>query len=253
MRRTKSWGHGFDFTIKVMSALPSEIMMSYDNLLDAFEDASVQADCGIVEKTRNPCACFKPDDEGNVFFECFIHCKNWKWKSATNKRLENKRVSIILHIAEKIRRNDHVLLSSVVQVSYLDVEDGHARLLQSFHFDYDPCRRDHAIFHAQVTDRCINLKPDDTEALKIDFTLPDNSLSACLRSSRIPTCDMTFPSVLVSLAADHLGGAFFSQFWKRACELQQMMPLPEIQNLRHSLEAQSNNLRSSHWFGHMQV
>ncbi len=231
--------------------LPSEVMMSYENLLAEFEDASVGANCGLVETVHKPCACFRHGPYGNVTFECMLHCKDWKWKSSTNRALSNKRVSILLHVCETIRRRDRALLSSTVQVNYLDVVDCQARLLQAFHFDYDPCQRDHAVFHAQITDECIDVSATEADALKMDFLLPEETCAPRLRSARIPTCDMTFPSVLVCLAADHLGGFFFHQFRTRACELQQRMPLPLIPKLRRSLAVEPGDLRSSHWFAHV--
>jgi hypothetical protein len=153
-------------------------------------------------------------------------------------------------IREIIRRGDQALLSSVVQVNYLTVKDKKAELLQAFHFDYDPCQRDHALFHAQVSDEAIAVSSADKLTLKIDFSLPEGTTQTRHRSVRIPTCDMTFSSVLVSLVADHIGGAFFSKFRSRASELQEKMPLPLIEKLRKSLEAKTKNFRSSHWYCH---
>jgi hypothetical protein len=87
------------------------------------------------------------------------------------------------------------------------------------------------------------------QALKIDFNLP-GPRPKCVRNARIPTCDMTFPSVLVALAADHIGGEHFNTFRNRASELQEEMPLPLIEKLRKSLKAESRDLRSTHWFAH---
>jgi hypothetical protein len=230
--------------------LPAEIIMSYDNLLGAFEDISAEANCGIVLKVQTPCACFRPEDNGRESFECIIHCKNWKWKSSTDARHKTKVVNILVDVREKIRRRNPVLLSSVVHVNYLDVTDTKARLLQAFHYDYDPCQRHHAVFHAQVSDEMITLSPSQVDALKIDFALPDHAAQPRHRSARIPTCDMTFSSVLVSLVADHVGGIFFSKFREIATEHQQKMPLPLIQKLCKSLQAGTKDIRSSHWYCH---
>ena len=224
--------------------------MSYENLVAAFEDAGIEADCGFVEKNQNPCACFIPGERGRETFKCIIHCKNWKWKSSTNTDRETKRVSILIQVEETIRRRDQALLSSVVHVDYLSVNNGQASLLQAFHYDYDPCQRDHAFFHAQVTDECCEVSEVEKDALKIDFALPARLEAPRHRGARIPTCDMTMPSVLVCLAADHIGGKVFRTFREKVCELQQNMPLPLIGKLRRSLGAESSDLRSSHWFAH---
>jgi hypothetical protein len=230
--------------------LPSEVIMSYENLVSAFEDISAEANCGIVQKVQNPCACFRSEKHDKVVFSCLIHCKNWKWKSATDSRHTTKVVNILVAIHEIIRRRDQALLSSVVHVNYLDVENRKAVLLQALHFDYNPCQRDHALFHAQVSDQAIHVSLGDQSTLKIDFALPEEATQTRHRSVRIPTCDMTFSSVLVSLVADHIGGAFFSKFRTRASELQKKMPLPLVGKLCKSLEAETKDLRSSHWYCH---
>jgi hypothetical protein len=224
--------------------------MSYENLLSEFENIADEANCGFVSKVQNPCACFRPEEHGRESFKCLFHCKDWKWKSSTGSKHKTKVVNILVAARETIRRRDLALLSSVVQVNYLDVDNAAARLLQSFHFDYDPCQRDHALFHAQVGDDVINLSEADIEALGIDFTLPENAAESHHRSARIPTCDMTFSSVLVSLVADHVGGPFFRKFRSIAVEHQKKMPLPLIQKLCRSLEAGTKDVRSSHWYCH---
>ncbi len=223
--------------------------MAYDNLLAAFEDSSIEADCGFVEKVCPLSGCFRPRNHDRIEFACTIHCKDWKWKSTTSSRLQ-KKVSILIHAREAIRKRDRTLLSSVVQVNYLAVEDGQSQLLQSVHFDYDLCHRDHPVFHAQITDDCIAIADTEVEPLKIDFAFPNPTCSR-LRSARIPTCDMTFGSVLLCLAADHIGGKIFSEFRSRAMELQQKMPLPLMPKLRRSLVTEFTNVRSSHWFAHL--
>jgi len=222
--------------------------MSYQNLLNAFEDASIEANCGLVEKSCDPAACFKPGDNGRETFNCIVHCKDWKWRSTSSGR-EGKRINILLRIAETIRRRDQALLTSVVQVNYLSVDERRASLLQAFHFDYNPCQRDHALFHAQLTDECFEIPSTDIDSLKIDFAMPERATPR-IRCARIPTCDMTFPSVLVCLAADHIGGVLFQGFRSKASELQKKMPYPLITKLKRSLGTDSMDLRSSHWFAH---
>jgi hypothetical protein len=230
--------------------LPSEVIMSYENLLSAFEDISAEANCGFVLKAQNTCACFKPEKKDRESFECLIHCKDWKWKSSTDPKHKTKIVNIVVAVHEKIRRHDPVLLSSVVEVSYLDVIGDEAQLLQSLHFDYDPCQRDHALFHAQVSDEMITISQEQLAPLKIDFSLPQSPVQTRHRSVRIPTCDMTFSSVLVSLTADHIGGPFFRKFQAIASAHQQKMPLPLIQKLCRSLGSDTKDIRSSHWYCH---
>jgi hypothetical protein len=230
--------------------LPAKVIMSYGNLVSAFESISDEANCGIVLKVQDPCACFRSERNGRASFECLIHCKNWKWKSATASKHKTKVVNIVIAARERIRRRDLALLSSVVQVNYFEVNNAQARLLQAFHYDYDPCQQNHALFHAQVSDDMIGLSKSDSEALGIDFALPEKVTETRHRSVRIPTCDMTFSSVLVSLVADHMEGLFFRKFRDIASEHQKEMPLPLIRKLCRSLKADTKDFRSSHWYCH---
>ncbi|HMG11728.1 MAG TPA: hypothetical protein VK571_01000, partial [Gemmatimonadaceae bacterium] len=158
-----------------------------------------------------------------------------------------ERINILVQAREKIRREDQLLLTSVVAVNYFEVPSG--QLLQAFHFDYDPDQADHPLFHMQVTNRCIELPPGYVEQLEIN--IPPEPAARVLRCARIPTCDMTFASVLLCLTADHVGGTIFAEFLERICELQQEMPQPDIGKLSDSLGAALTNVRSSHWFRHL--
>jgi hypothetical protein len=228
--------------------LPSEILMSYENLVNAFEDISSEANCGFVFVTQNPAACFR-STRTRVIFDLTIHCKEWKWKSSTDPLHKTKVVNIVVSAHEEIRRHKLALMSSVVEVCYLDVVDGCAQLLQSVHFDYDPCQRDHALFHAQVSNQMVIIPNEQRGPLEIDFTLPE-AAQPRHRSARIPTSDMTLSSVLVSLTADHIGGQLFRKFQRTAAGYQEKMPLPVIGRLCKSLNAETRDLRSSHWYCH---
>jgi hypothetical protein len=223
--------------------LPYKVTQKYEALIQGLRDAGTSADCGDVAEARPIGACFRVNDAGDVvLFECALHLKQWKWKGVSGK----ERINILVQAREKIRREDQVLLTSVVAVNYFEVPSG--ELLQAFHFDYDPVQVDHPLFHVQVTNRCIELPPESVEQLEIN--MPPEPAHHVLRCARIPTCDMTFASVLLCLTADHVGGIIFAEFLERVCELQQNMPQPDIGKLSASLGAGAANMRSSHWFRH---
>jgi hypothetical protein len=224
--------------------LPYKVTQKYEALIQGLRDAGTSADCGDVAEAKPIAACFQVHAPGDVvLFECALYLKQWKWKGVSGK----ERVNILVQAREKIRREDQVLLTSVVAVNYFEVPGG--ELLQAFHFDYDPAQADHPLFHMQVTNRCIELSPAYVEQLEIK--MPPEPAPAVLRCARIPTCDMTFASVLLCLTADHVGGPIFAEFLERVCDLQQNMPQPDIGKLSASLGAGVANVRSSHWFRHL--
>ena len=195
--------------------LPYKVTGKYEQLIEALNEVGTSADCGEVALAKPVLSCFHSDDSGEASFDCTLYLKRWRWKGVSKK----ERINILIHARERIRRADHMLLSSAVCVNYFTASDQPAELLQAFHYDYDPCQRDHPLFHMQVTNRCIALTAADSELLEIH--MPAAVAPAVLRCARVPTCDMTLASVLLCLAADHVGGSLFAEFVAKICELQE--------------------------------
>jgi hypothetical protein len=225
--------------------LPYKVTGKYELLIDALNEAGTSADCGEVTSAKPILSCFHSGAVGEVLFDCTLYLKSWRWKGVSTK----ERINILVHAREKIRRADHVLLSSTVCVNYFTASDAQPELLQAFHYDYDPGQMDHPLFHMQVTNRCIALPAADSEQLEIQ--IPVAVAPAVLRCARGPTCDMTLASVLLCLAADHVGGRLFAEFLAKICEIQKEMPQPNINKLCQSLGTPIQDVRSSHWFAHM--
>ena len=226
--------------------LPYKVTEKYERLISALSEAGTGADCGEVAAARPVLSCFRSDDSGEVIFDCTLYLKSWRWKGVSTK----ERINILIHAKERIHRTNQVILSSTVCVNYFTVSDEHLAFLQAFHYDYDPGQKDHPLFHMQVTNRCIALSTEDSEQLELQ--MPVAVAPAVLRCARVPTCDMTLASVLLCLAADHVGGPLFAEFLAKICDLQKEMPQPNIDKLGNSLGIQVRDVRSSHWFRHMQ-
>jgi hypothetical protein len=118
------------------------------------------------------------------------------------------------------------------------------------HFDYGDELACHPVFHVQSCPEMVELSQDDAEALEFDF--PNDTWRAiCFKYARIPTSDMTFSSVLLCLAADHMRPEFFSEFMGAVREVHGRMPLPAFTRLKSSIAREPNHLRSFHWYAHM--
>jgi hypothetical protein len=224
--------------------LPYKVTVKYEILINALREAGTSADCGDVALVRPIGSCFHSDNAVEVF-DCTLYLKSWRWKGVSTK----ERINILVHAKERIRRADHALLTSTVCVNYFTVSEGQQKLLQAFHYDYDPTQKDHPLFHLQVTNRCIALPAADSESLEIQ--MPDAVAEPVLRCARVPTCDMTLASALLCLAADHVGGQLFAEFLAKICEIQKEMPQPNIVKLGQSLGNPVQDVRSSHWFRHL--
>lgn len=224
--------------------LSGKLMAAYDTLIKAFQDAGTDANCGFVECTDPLVSCFSLTDDGSVIFNAFFHLIEW--------RAGNESIDILVHVQEMIERNSEILAKSTVHVSYFKVHDRKACLLHSIHFDYGKEEEAfHPRFHAQLCPEPVQLPADVAKKLEFEYELAPPGAAICFKDARIPTSDMTFPSVLLCLAADHLHQPFFSNFRESVLKLQENMPQPNFDSLRGSITANPEHLRSSHWFAHM--
>lgn len=91
---------------------------------------------------------------------------------------------------------------------------------------------------------------EQRDAMKLAFQITVPEAAEVFKGARIPTSDVSLPSVFVSLAADHIGGEKFHEYLQGVCALQPALPLPRIDKFAESLGVQLNNIRGSHWFMH---
>ena len=215
----------------------------YDELLNALEDASVQADCGSVEWTKPLSNQFRFSD-GHAHLTAYVHLRDWRWRGTSRKGIH-----ILLSIQETIRCSDKVLVSSCIHSDYYLVQGGAANFLQSVRFDFEGTKDCHPLFHAQLNADRIALAGFTAKEIGFEYQI-DPAPWTCFRDARIPTSDMTLPSVLLCLAADHFGKIFFCQFREEAMALQEALPHPAINSLSQSLMDAPRHIRSSHWFAH---
>jgi hypothetical protein len=217
-------------------------MSAYEALVESFVKAVDKAACGYV-KNMPILSCFRPEGDGTVTFDSCLHLQNWGQK---------EQVSILVRAQESIRRGrPPVLLKSTVRVCYFRTDQERATLLQSMHFDYGEEQDCHAVFHAQLCPEAIQLSPDEVDAT--EFYFPQEFPRAiCVKNARIPTSDMTFSSVLLCLAADHMRVEFFREFLASVRDVHEKMPLPPFENLKRSIAKEPGHLRSIHWFAHME-
>jgi len=218
------------------------VRSQYETLLADLEKQADQSDCGTLNATGR----FTREDNGRIHFECFLYLRDWRARGSSAK----ERVHIVVQVQETMVEKQPVcvLERSTVRVSYFNIENGLAQLLHSVHFDHGDEEAGHPVFHAQLTRERISL-PEET-AGELEFEFPEGEVAEVFKNARIPTSDMTLPSVLLCLAADHFKGEFFVDFLARVKELQANMPQPIFAQTKQSLRTFPDHLRSSHWFAH---
>jgi hypothetical protein len=214
---------------------------AYEALVESFIDAADKAACGFV-KAMPILASFKREKDGTVAFNSCLYLQDWGQK---------EQVDILVRAQERILRGaPPVLVKSTVRVSYFRTEQERAVLLQSIHFDYGVEQDCHAVFHAQLCPEAVQLS---SEEVALEFCFPQEFPHAiCCKNARIPTSDMTFSSVLLCLAADHMSPEFFREFLAAVRDIHEKMPLPPFKNLQKSIAKEPGHLRSFHWFSHME-
>jgi len=228
-----------------MTAVKYEVSSRYEQLMIAIEDAANQANAGIVHRRQSMVGCFHKHSD-NVTFRCYLVMENWKWRAA--KTSEN--VTIVVQAKETLSKDARTLIESVVGVSYFEMIRAKPEVLHSVHYDFGPPLECHPTFHAQFTAQPFIPPSDEISELNCDLQF-GHSTGRCFKNARIPTSDMTFASVLLCLAADHIGGQFFTEFKAKVLEIQRSMPKPSYETLRKSLGTDRSRLGSSHWFAHM--
>ena len=229
-----------------------DIKTQYERFYESFVEHAILSDCGepLTKKPIGGCFAIGRSQINGVMvdtitFDCVVLCKNWRWKSRTTRA--SKRLDILIHAYEIFGQATEIVLQSNVEVSYINTNLDSPKLMQSIHYDYNPDQPEHALFHMQVTDKCVSLGGDNGD---LEYSPPISGDVRSLETARFPTPDMTFASVLVCLAADHFVPNEFWDFRIHAKEFQKSIPKPDVSKLYSSFESEPNSVRSWHWFSH---
>lgn len=225
--------------------VPYALTSLYEQVLTALDEAATGSNAGFVFKKQSLVSCFRRGAT-SITFDCYLLLRDWRWRPTTN----SERVEIVVHAQEEISDDMSELKKSTVRVSYYLEDAQSLDPLHTVHFDYGPALACHPMFHAQIASNPVVVPEADRGELDCDLTFPSAGLK-CFEGSRIPTSDMTLSSVLLCLAADHIGGQFFSELRAKLHEIQTQMPRPNFTELKDSIRADELRLRSSHWFAHM--
>ena len=223
--------------------VPNQLRTTYEALISRLEDAAEESDFGGIYGIAN----FGLTGQETYNVNAYLHLKDWKEKAIPSGRLQ-----ILVQAQETIwgPKPNYVLGKSTVRVSYFQIDQEQACLLHSVHFDHGPDMDRHPVFHAQITNETI---PLGEYAVELGFEFPQVPCRPVHRNARIPTSDMTLPSTLLCLAADHIKPDLFRDLLDSVMDLQTRMPQPRFDRTRESIQATPAHLRSSHWFAHMRA
>jgi hypothetical protein len=231
-----------------MNITPSnKVRSAYEALLEAFRRAVETAGKEVKFPDRPIHSCFSPAEPGTAVFERCLYLKGWPCKRLGR----NRRLDVVIKVLETFTTGPEWLLTkSTVYLNYLVVSDSRAKLVQSLHYDFVAGgQTDHPLFHVQLDMEPIPEEDIQSMGFDDELNLPEEP-NECWVTTRIPTPDMTFPSVLFCLVADHLGAVIFKQFAEDFHSIQDRLPPPDFDALKKSLQESSAHFKSSHWFAH---
>lgn len=228
--------------------VPNPISSAYDDFLGRFREAAEDSNCTVWVPSRPIRNSFFPlPDNTGAEFKTSLYVK----KLPARRLAGNKRLDVAIQALETLKKPTWSLTKSIVYLNYFVVSDAGVQLVQSMHYDFvQGGQTGHPIFHLHLDTKTLEF--EDLREMGVDVEqlhLPE-AANECWLTTRIPTADMTFPSVLYCLAGDHLPGGIFSQFSERSRAIQERMPALEFQPLKESLRT-SAHFKSSHWFAHM--
>jgi len=223
----------------------NKMSSAYESLVEAFRSAGEDSNCGPVSSSPPPKKGFTCDARAeHATFGCTLLLQRWRWRNSSRS---SDTIDILLKAQETLQLDPLVLTQSTVKLNYFVVKDERARLIECVHYDYNypPKDEQHPVFHAQFGDEAI--LPEG--ALKAEFAYPiDRDGFCCFKNARIPTADMTLSSVLLSLAADHMGAKFFNDFRDKFLSLRENLPCPAIDDFKWSIGSNVSDLKCLHWF-----
>lgn len=229
------------------AGVPYALTSRYERILNALSDAASQSNTGFVYSRQSLVPCFRRLGD-SIIFDCYLFLRDWRRRPTTSK----DKVEIVIHIQETMDGTATSLEKSTVRIGYFNADGGNLAPLHTVHFDYGPNEDLHPTFHAQLSPEPIVIPAEYHEELSCELQFPPPQFRlTCFPWARIPTSDMTLPSVLLCLAADHIGGSFFREFRSQLIEIHREMPLPAFDSLRDSFKASDTHIRSDHWFAHM--
>jgi hypothetical protein len=235
---------------------PNDLRSAYEDFLEAFRSAAEDANKEVQFSNVPLPSCFTaPGDNAIAEFTTFVYLKDWPCK-----RLQgSKRLDVVIKARERFRRgSEWQLTKSTVYLNYLVDSGSGCQLVQSLHYDFEePGQPGHPFFHVHLNVEPIPRDELVSKGINLDFDVPHPERE-CFVTTRIPTADMTFASVLYCLMADHLGSdttgsgaGIFAGFAKEVQKIENRLPSLSFDALRDSLQRSFGNFKSPHWFAHM--
>lgn len=227
---------------------PHKLRSAYESFLEAFSAAAARANQKVRFPDRPIGSCFSQQGNREAVFDRCLYLEGWPCRRlGTSKRLD---IAVkALETFVRATTHDWLLMKSTVYLNYFVVSNSKAKLVQSLHYDYEAGgQRDHPLFHVQLDLELIPEHDLRNTGFDEELNMPEQP-HECWVTTRIPTPEMTFPSVLYCLVADHLGAGIFKEFSNTVTAMMEnRLPRPNFDIIKRSLEESPMHFKSAHWF-----
>lgn len=127
-----------------------------------------------------------------------IHLIEWPWRHGSSEKLH-----ILIDGKETINSKTLRVSRSWIKVNYFGNAGKKIKPLESIHYDYQPARAGHPLFHAQVCGDLIEPTVRDESDTFRKLAFEADRIHDRLGTIRIPSAHVSFASVLSGLVADH--------------------------------------------------
>lgn len=232
---------------------PNNVRTAYESFLAAFQRAAEQAGHSVKAADRPIQSLFSKVAGDKAAFEHCLYLEKWP-----SRRLgATKRLDVAVKALEEFSTEPQwMLIKSTVYLNYILVSDSKGQLVQALHYDFDGKSvpiTPHPLFHVQLHHDFIPVDELRSANSAFDLELIEPSADdECLGTTRIPTPDMTFTSVLYCLVADHLATPIFKEFSEEVCPiLRDRIAPPNFDSIKKSMGESPEHFKSSHWFSHI--
>lgn len=181
-------------------------------------------------------------DGQDIIVKTFCYFPDWRYKVPYT----NERIHILVQTTETYSRQNDRMSQSNARVLYLSVSGSTAKSLLALHYDFVlPIQSAHPVFHAQFGTG--EFPPNDLADVGFKATIEPPPLGTLYSSVRIPTPCMSFGSVLLGLAADHLEPSIFGRVLKLVRDSKLSSWNAACDGLEESLH-DGSYLPSHHWY-----
>jgi len=222
----------------------SPVRLAYEAVWNHFVAACEQSDAVVKPRAfTEAIQCDNTWIKGKPhMISSLFYLPNLRFRGADT----SEKIDVLVRSNEMVSSDWCMTESSRVTISYLEVAQEGAQLLQCIHYDFEgKVQPAHPWFHAQLGVDCF--EPQERKRVGCRFDILKD-LCRPVKSLRIATAHMGLSGVLLGLAADHLKNSTFDTFIKKAKEKATDFPPARFTSMQKRLQKHPGQFTNLSWF-----